>query len=135
MSVAAAIVDGDRVLAIRRRDNDNWEPPGGTLEPSEPILEGLRREVLEETGITILQAELCGVYKNISRSIVALVFRAQGEGAVPQLTAEAAEIRWLSRSEISELLDPAYACRLLDALEEGPPRVRAHDGVRLLEDL
>ena len=27
VSVAAAIFDGDRVLSIRRRDNEKWEPP------------------------------------------------------------------------------------------------------------
>lgn len=133
VSVAAAIVDGDRVLAIRRRDNNKWEPPGGTLEPDEPILEGLRREVLEETGIHVSRPELSGVYKNMARQIVALVFRCDLQGAIePRTTAEAAEIRWLTRAEVVELADPAYAARLLDAFEDGTA-IRAHDGVTLLE--
>ncbi len=53
VSVAAAVVDADgRILVIRRRDNGHWEPPGGVLELDETIEDGLRREVLEETGLS-----------------------------------------------------------------------------------
>ena len=41
VSVAAAIFDesGKNVLLIKRRDNGNWEPPGGILELDETIEE------------------------------------------------------------------------------------------------
>lgn len=133
VSVAAAIVKGNRVLAIRRRDNGKWEPPGGTLEPNEEVLEGLRREVLEETGLTIKDPQLTGVYKNMTRSIVALVFRCKYEG-VPRVTAEVDDLRWMTPDEITEALDPAYACRLLDALESKSPAIRTHDGTYLIPD-
>ena len=132
MSVAAAIVDGERVLAIRRRDNAKWEPPGGTLEPDEMILDGLRREVLEETGITISEPRLSGVYKNMTKGIVALVFYCRHNGQVPHPTDEVEEITWMTSGEVKQHLDPAYACRLLDALESDGPTVRAHDGVEVL---
>ena len=132
VSVAAAIIDGDRVLAIRRRDNGKWEPPGGTLEPDEAIVVGLRREVAEETGLAISEPEMSGVYKNMSRGIVALVFRCLHDGSEPVPTSEAAEVRWLTRAEIESLLDPAYAVRLLDAFQP-EIAVRAHDGTHLVE--
>ena len=79
VSVAAAIFDdsGEKVLLIKRRDNGNWEPPGGILELDEAIEDGLRREVLEETGAEIDVGPLTGVYKNMNRGIVALVFRCE----------------------------------------------------------
>lgn len=80
-SVAAAIVrDDDRVLAIRRRDNDRWEPHGGVLELDEGIHEGIAREVLEETGLHVQPGPLTGVYKNMRHGIVALVFRCRVSG-------------------------------------------------------
>jgi 8-oxo-dGTP diphosphatase len=78
VSVAAAILDdAGRFLAIRRADNGHWEPPGGILELDESIPDGLLREVREETGLHVRPLALTGVYKNMHRGIVALVFRCE----------------------------------------------------------
>jgi ADP-ribose pyrophosphatase YjhB (NUDIX family) len=132
VSVSAVIVDEDgRVLAIRRRDNGHWEPPGGVLELDEPILDGLVREVAEETGLIVEPERLTGVYKNMVRGIVALVFRcriAQGDiVGSPEVT----ETAWLSPAEAHQVMSEAYSSRVLDALAEGAPAVRSHDGERL----
>ena len=37
-----------------------WNGPGGKLKPDELPVEGVKREVLEETGLTILDPVLCG---------------------------------------------------------------------------
>jgi 8-oxo-dGTP diphosphatase len=130
VSVAAAVVDGSgRLLAIRRRDNGRWEPPGGVLELDETIGEGLVREVLEETGLIVEPEALTGVYKNMRRGIVALVFRCR---VVDGQVGASAEVAWLSAEEVAQRMDEAYAMRLLDALRPGPPAVRAHDGLALL---
>lgn len=136
VSVAAAVVDDDgRVLAVRRADNDHWEPPGGVLELDESIDAGLRREVLEETGLHVEAERLTGVYKNVSRGIVALVFRCRAVGGAAAATAEAVELRWLTGDECRELMDEAYAVRLLDAIDDHAtiPQVRTHDGQRLTD--
>ena len=133
MSVAAAIIDSEgRVLAIRRRDNSHWEPPGGVLALDETIPEGLAREVREETGVEIELEGLTGVYKNLVRGIVALVFRCRALNDPVSSTGEAREIRWLQPDEISKYMDEAYAVRLLDALQPGQVRVRAHDGITVV---
>jgi 8-oxo-dGTP diphosphatase len=134
VSVAAVVVDDhDRALLIRRRDNGHWEPPGGVLELGEKFIDGLRREVAEETGLDVEASALTGVYKNMNRGIVALVFRCRRAGGTLTATGEAAELRWATRTEVSELADPAYAVRVLDALDSAtPPAVRAHDGVKLV---
>src|SRR5262245_57812126 len=81
VSVAAAIVDDQgRVVVTQRRDNGRWEAPGGVLELDEPIIDGLKREILEETGLLIEPIRLTGVYKNMTRGIVALVFLARVTG-------------------------------------------------------
>jgi 8-oxo-dGTP diphosphatase len=133
VSVAAAIVSqSGQVLAVRRRDNGHWEPPGGILELDETIQAGLIREVREETGLEVQLEALSGVYKNMRRGIIALVFRCCVVGGEPHTTKEAAEVAWLSPDQVRELMDEAYATRLLDALRPGPAAVRAHDGLSLL---
>ncbi|MFD8869476.1 NUDIX hydrolase [Streptomyces sp. NPDC059590] len=135
MSVAGVIVDdAGRALLIKRRDNGKWEPPGGVLEPGETIPDALQREVLEETGIKIaLPATLTGVYKNMTRLIVSMVFRCEAIDGTPTTGAETRALRWATREEVIELADEAYAIRVLDALDSTtPPAVRAHDGVRLI---
>jgi 8-oxo-dGTP pyrophosphatase MutT (NUDIX family) len=94
-----------------------------------------RREVAEETGLRIEPGPITGIYKHMTRGIVALVFRCESGDEEPATTEEVVETRWMTATEISEILDPAYACRLLDALDpSNPPAVRTHDGERLLDE-
>jgi 8-oxo-dGTP pyrophosphatase MutT (NUDIX family) len=135
VSVAGVIVDDQgRALLIQRRDNGQWEPPGGVLEPGETIPESLAREVLEETGIKIATpATLTGVYKNMTGLIVSLVFRCEAVDGSPTTGEETRALRWATREEVTDLADEAYAIRVLDALDAAsPPAVRAHDGVKLV---
>ena len=53
VSVAAVIVnDTGQILPSVVATIGHWEPPGGVLEAPESILDGLCREVREETGST-----------------------------------------------------------------------------------
>src|SRR5262245_12705506 len=134
VSVTGVITDDrGRALLIQRRDNHQWEPPGGVLELDESIDDGLRREVQEETGLNIEPVALTGVYKNMTRGIIALVFRCKTTDG--QLTAndESESFCWATEDEICELTSEAYAVRVLDALHQHTPAaVRKHDGRRLL---
>lgn len=132
VSVAAAIIDQDgRFLAIRRSDNGHWEPPGGVLELDESIEQGLIREVAEETGYRVEPDRLTGIYKNMERGIVALVFRCSVVGCTANTAGEVEEIRWLTPDELMWMSE-AYRVRLLDALDDGSPCIRAHDGSQLV---
>ncbi len=56
--VAAAIFRGDRLLLVRRSNEDTlfpglWEIPGGHVEQRETLERALLREVREETGLAI----------------------------------------------------------------------------------
>jgi 8-oxo-dGTP diphosphatase len=134
VSVAAVITDEhERALLIQRADNGHWEPPGGVLELAETVEDGLRREVREETGLDVELGPLTGVYKNMTRGIVALVFRCKITGGQFTANDEASAFRWASEADVRELTSEAYAVRVLDALRpERAPAVRTHDGTRLV---
>jgi 8-oxo-dGTP diphosphatase len=135
VSVAAAIIDDQgRFLAIRRADNGRWEPPGGVLELDESIQQGLIREVAEETGLTVEPIALTGVYKNMQRGIVALVFRCAIVRHTSNPRDEVDEIAWLAPDQLDRMSE-AYRVRLLDAADSAPPHVRAHDGTQLLHNV
>jgi ADP-ribose pyrophosphatase YjhB (NUDIX family) len=97
--------DQQRALLIRRRDNLHWEPPGGILERDESIQAGVCREVKEETGLSVLPLSLSGVYKNMKRGIIALVFRCHVLGGELAINDEVSEFRWATREEIASLAD------------------------------
>ncbi|SIO90649.1 Nudix hydrolase family protein [Nocardiopsis sp. JB363] len=119
------------MLAIQRRDNGTWEPPGGVLELDETPEDGVVREVLEETGIHVEVEQLTGVYKNMARGIVALVFLCKPSGGEESTTSEATAVEWFTPDEVKKHMGEVYAVRLLDALEPNLPHIRTHDGKQL----
>ena len=134
VSVSGVIPDDHgRVLLIRRRDNQYWEPPGEVLELAETIHDGLRREIREETGLDIEPGPLTGIYKNMPRGIIALVFRCKITGGHLTANDEVTAFHWANETEIRRFTNEAYTVRLLDALHtEATPAVRQHDGVHVL---
>ncbi|MBB2908758.1 ADP-ribose pyrophosphatase YjhB (NUDIX family) [Streptosporangium becharense] len=134
VSVAGVIIDDQgRALLTQRRDNGHWEAPGGVLERDEDITAGLLREIREETGLEVEPVTLTGVYKNMARGIVALVFRCKVIGGHLTETDETRAFRWVTAEEVRELASEAFAIRVLDAMHhDQPPAIRHHDGTRLL---
>ncbi|WP_329098249.1 NUDIX hydrolase [Actinomadura citrea] len=132
--MAGVVVDDHgRALLIQRRDNCHWEAPGGVLEQGEDIITGLRREVLEETGLEVTPIALTGVYKNMPRAIVALVFRCEAEAGALRESDETAAFRWVTATEVADLADEAFAIRVQDALASRQTvPIRQHDGVHIL---
>src|SRR4051812_38462307 len=105
VSVAGVVVDkAGRVLVIQRRDNGRWEPPGGILERDETFEEGVVREVAEETGVTVEVERLTGVYKNMARGIVALVFRCRPVKGLAIPTRESTAASWIDPSDVPAMM-------------------------------
>lgn len=134
VSVSAVVTDDrGRALLIQRRDNEHWEPPGGVLELDEDIEAGVRREALEETGLHVEPIALTGVYKNMPRGIVALVFRCKVTGGQLTINEEVRDFWWATPEEVSEAVSEAFAIRVTDALADTTlPAVRQHDGTHLI---
>jgi len=135
VSVAAVVTnDNGRVLVVQRRDNGEWQIPGGILERDESVYAGLRREVGEETGLNIEPDRLTGVYKNLPRGVVALVFRAHAIGGTTGPTEESAAVEWWTADEVTARMSETFAVRVLDAIDTGGVAVRLHDGIHVLPE-
>ena len=62
-TVRAIIADEDgRILFVKRSDNGLWVMPAGSQELDESVLDALRREVREESGLEVDEAELIAIY-------------------------------------------------------------------------
>jgi len=61
-SIIPILPDGQIVL-IRRRDNGQWALPGGMVDWGEDVSTAVRRELAEETGLSLVKIRrLVGVY-------------------------------------------------------------------------
>jgi 8-oxo-dGTP diphosphatase len=114
IGVGAVIIEDERVVLVKRAHpplQDMWSIPGGVLEVGELVREAAVREAREETGLMVEPIELLGVYDRVLRNpeqrvqyhyvlIDFLCRRAAGDLAA---ASDAAEVRWFTREEISEL--------------------------------
>src|SRR5437588_2596473 len=72
IGVGALIVTGSsdnaRILLVRRASEPfkgKWSIPGGALEMGETLIAAVKRETLEETGLTVEPLEVAGVIDRI----------------------------------------------------------------------
>jgi 8-oxo-dGTP diphosphatase len=70
VAVGAVILDGDRVLLVKRRQEPlkgEWSLPGGAVESGEALEAALVREVREETGLDVVVGPVVDVFDSIRR--------------------------------------------------------------------
>lgn len=70
LGVGALVFRRGRVLLVERARaplKGYWSLPGGVLEPGETLADGIRREVLEETGLCVQPLQIAGVFERIIR--------------------------------------------------------------------
>ncbi len=70
VGVGGVVIREGRALLIKRGSaplEGQWSIPGGTLELGESLQDGVRRELLEETGIEVRVLELIEVFDRIFR--------------------------------------------------------------------
>lgn len=98
--------DQDRILLIRRSDNDNWAIPGGAIDLGESLTQAAIRETKEETGIDCDITGLVGIYTDPKHVILytsdgearqefSVVLTAKARGGQPTPSDESTEVRWV----------------------------------------
>lgn len=108
-ATTAAILERDGKILITKRTvspyKGSWCIPGGHIERFEPVLDAIKREVKEETGLS-LKPEFFGFFNEIFPEIdwhaVVMVFSGQPAGDVTP-NEEVSEWKWVSPKEASGL--------------------------------
>jgi ADP-ribose pyrophosphatase YjhB (NUDIX family) len=108
--VGAIIFDAaDRLLLVKRGHPPgmgSWSVPGGRLEPGESDEAGVRREVLEETGLRVEVGRLAGAVDRPGPGGVTYVIRdylATVSAGTPVAGDDAADVRWCDRADLERL--------------------------------
>jgi 8-oxo-dGTP pyrophosphatase MutT (NUDIX family) len=80
-AAVAVIKNGDKVLVIQRSDDRGFSFPGGIAYPWETAEKAMRREVFEETGLSIDKARFLFEYLTSAEVLCRLsVFEAEASG-------------------------------------------------------
>ena len=114
---AAVLNEAGEVFLIRHTYTPGWQLPGGGVEPGEPMIEALARELAEEARISLTgPAMLFGVYFNrkISRRdhVALYVVRDFAVDGVKRPDIEIAEAGWFALDALPPGLTPATRRRL-----------------------
>jgi ADP-ribose pyrophosphatase YjhB (NUDIX family) len=108
VAVGAFVLDGDRVLVIRRGRPPGeglWSVPGGRLEPGETLAQAVAREVREETGLVVEVGPLACVVERMGDDyhFVILDYLARVIGGELAAATDAAAARFVDDAELATL--------------------------------
>jgi 8-oxo-dGTP diphosphatase len=113
------------ILLVQRSDKDaakksirpKWEIPGGRINREETLLEGLKREVLEEIGVEITgKIQLLAaqdIFAKDGRHVVRLTYGATVDDIYVKLSAEHQAWRWSSVAAAKQLELDSYLAKII----------------------
>jgi 8-oxo-dGTP diphosphatase len=113
LGVAGVIIDRNRALLVRRGHpplQGEWSIPGGLLEVGETILDGVRRELREETNLDVRVLNLIEIFERIEAGpagapryhFVVLDYLCEKIGGEPKAGGDAAEVAWVEERDLAK---------------------------------
>jgi 8-oxo-dGTP diphosphatase len=127
VSAAVYLERDNQILLLERAEGGamagQWFLPGGMVEAHELPEEGARRELEEETGLTVEgDLELVGAYPMhiYGRDTLQLTYRGRAGAGEPRVSAEHRAARWVDPWQMRALLTD----ETIEAIAEGRAQVR-----------
>ncbi|MGL4488669.1 MAG: NUDIX domain-containing protein [Rhizobiaceae bacterium] len=111
LAVSVVIREGDKFLLVERANEPgkgSFAFPGGKVEPGEALDIAIKRELLEETNLELLDATLYDVLpvSGASGDYLLHVYLARAIAGVPKAGDDAASFGWYSQEEMRGLTMP-----------------------------
>jgi len=124
VGVGGVVVSNGRALLIRRGGpplEGQWSIPGGMLEVGESILEGVRRELGEETGIEVRVGQLIEVFERINPDgagktlyhFVVLDYLCEAVRGEAHAGSDVTEVAWAAPQELAKYALTETATRVI----------------------
>ena len=120
VGIGGVLIENDKALLIKRGSEPllgQWSIPGGTLELGETILEGVAREMLEETGMVVRLLDLIEVFERINP-----YFPPESRDAVPRPRFHFVIVDYLCEKISGEAMAGGDAVDIAYASEEDLPK-------------
>jgi 8-oxo-dGTP diphosphatase len=124
VGVGGVVIADGRTLLIRRGSaplQGHWSIPGGMLELSESIVEGVRRELAEETGLEVRVLDLIEVFERIVPGeggrtryhFVILDYLCEMAGGEARAGSDVTDVAWAGEEELEKYSLTAMATRVI----------------------
>lgn len=112
VATASLVLNEEGQVLLVKTEKRGWEMPGGQVEEGEDVPSALKREVLEEAGVSINILKLSAVYSSIDEPCkVIFDFISEYMGGIPKKdNDETLDVGWFSKEE-------ALACVERDAMK------------------
>lgn len=129
VAVAGIVLNDFNEILMVKAHRSGWVFPGGQVEVGENLIDAVKREIMEETGVEIEAGELFCISSNTGKyagfngvkeitTKVMMDFICKAKGGIPRPSDENSESRFFSQDEVLEIITaPAIIERFKAYLE------------------
>jgi 8-oxo-dGTP diphosphatase len=125
VAVGALIIDQDKILLVKRKNEPGqglWSIPGGVVELGERVEDAVKREVKEETGMTIKVERLLTTIDRIVKDregrvqfhYVIIDYLACTSKGTLRASTDAEEAKWIHLDDVKNLPATSVLVSLID---------------------